>query len=130
MRRLFYINVGPAQVVTFGPLLTSLVIELLEAVLFANIRFHDTVSRGRLLNRFGKDFEGLFSETTLFFSSIMTHDNIGIDSRLADNFGRSLIFALSFFVTVVSVTLAGGVPFLIAIVILGFIYYDGLQHFS
>lgn len=31
---------------------------LLQAVLFANIRFHDTVSRGRLLNRFGKDFEG------------------------------------------------------------------------
>lgn len=31
---------------------------LLEAVLFAHIRFHDTISRGRLLNRFGKDFEG------------------------------------------------------------------------
>jgi hypothetical protein len=30
---------------------------LLETVLFAHIRFHDTVSRGRLLNRFGKDFE-------------------------------------------------------------------------
>ena len=34
---------------------------LLESVLFADIRFHDTVSRGRLLNRFGKDFEGWFS---------------------------------------------------------------------
>ncbi len=31
---------------------------LLETVLFAKIRFHDTVSRGRILNRFGKDFEG------------------------------------------------------------------------
>lgn len=31
---------------------------LLESVLFADIRFHDTVSRGRVLNRFGKDFEG------------------------------------------------------------------------
>lgn len=57
----------------------------------------------------------------------MTHSNIGIDSRLSDNFGRSVIFALSFFVTVVSVTLAGGFPFLIAIVLLGFIYFDGLQ---
>ena len=37
------------------------VVELLESVLFANIRFHDTVSRGRLLNRFGKDFEGHIS---------------------------------------------------------------------
>ena len=38
--------------------------ELLETVLFANIRFHDTVSRGRLLNRFGKDIEGLSSSMT------------------------------------------------------------------
>ena len=35
-------------------------IGLLETILFANIRFHDTVSRGRVLNRFGKDFEGLW----------------------------------------------------------------------
>jgi len=38
---------------------TVLYERLLETVLFANIRFHDTVSRGRLLNRFGKDFEGM-----------------------------------------------------------------------
>ena len=38
--------------------------ELLETVLFANIRFHDTVSRGRLLNRFGKDIEGFSSSMT------------------------------------------------------------------
>ena len=31
---------------------------LLESVLFSTLRFHDTISRGRLLNRFGKDFEG------------------------------------------------------------------------
>ena len=41
---------------------------LLESVLFADIRFHDTVSRGRLLNRFGKDFEGWFFS---FKSSIL-----------------------------------------------------------
>lgn len=34
---------------------------LLERVLFANIRFHDTINRGRLLNRFAKDFEGMLS---------------------------------------------------------------------
>ena len=33
---------------------------LLESVLFADILFHDTVSRGRLLNRFGKDMSGWF----------------------------------------------------------------------
>lgn len=40
---------------------------LLESVLFADIRFHDTVSRGRLLNRFGKDFEGWL--ITFWFSN-------------------------------------------------------------
>lgn len=60
----------------------------------------------------------------------MTRNNIGVDSRLADHFGRSLIFALSFVVMIVSVTFAGGIPFLIAIIILGFIYYDGVQLFS
>ncbi|KAJ3515541.1 hypothetical protein NLJ89_g1687 [Agrocybe chaxingu] len=54
---------------------------LLEGVLFADIRFHDTVSRGRLLNRFGKDFEG-------------------IDSSLSDNFGRSIMYGLSAFTTI------------------------------
>ena len=38
---------------------TVLYKRLLESVLFAQIRFHDTVNRGRLLNRFGKDFEGV-----------------------------------------------------------------------
>jgi len=42
--------------------LTVLYERLLETVLFANIRFHDTVSRGWLLNRFGKDFEGMGEE--------------------------------------------------------------------
>jgi hypothetical protein len=36
---------------------------MLESVLFAKLRFHDTTSRGRLLNRFGKDIEGLDSST-------------------------------------------------------------------
>lgn len=42
---------------------------MLETVLFANVRFHDTVSRGRLLNRFGKDFEGMIVFHILKYSS-------------------------------------------------------------
>jgi len=57
----------------------------------------------------------------------MNHNNTGIDSRLSDHFGRSIMFALTFVVTVVSVTLAGGLPFLVAIVCLGFMYYDGVH---
>ncbi|KAJ4490185.1 multidrug resistance-associated ABC transporter [Lentinula aciculospora] len=78
---------------------------LLETVLFANMRFHDTISRGRLLNRFGKDFEG-------------------IDSSLSDNFGRSIQYALSAVATLISVSVAGGPPFVVAALILGVVYWN------
>ncbi|KAL1948837.1 hypothetical protein VTO73DRAFT_10643 [Trametes versicolor] len=78
---------------------------LLEGVLFANIRFHDTASRGRLLNRFGKDFEG-------------------IDSSLPDNFGRSVFYAASVLTTFVTVSVVGGPLFILAAVIFAFLYYS------
>ncbi|CAL1699089.1 unnamed protein product [Somion occarium] len=78
---------------------------LLEGILFANLRFHDTVSRGRLLNRFGKDFEG-------------------IDSNLPDNFGRSVIFGLSAMTSVITVSVIGGLPFILAAILLGTLYYN------
>ncbi|GLB42389.1 putative atp-binding cassette transporter [Lyophyllum shimeji] len=87
---------------------TVLYKRLLEAVLFANIRFHDTVSRGRLLNRFGKDFEG-------------------IDSSLSDNFGRSIIYALSALTTIVTVSVVGGPLFIFAACILGIIYWNAAK---
>ncbi|KAH8996013.1 ATP-binding cassette transporter [Lactarius akahatsu] len=71
---------------------TMLYKKLLETVLFANIRFHDTVSRGRLLNRFGKDFEG-------------------IDSSLSDNFGRSTVNGLSVTTTFTTLSIVGGPQF-------------------
>ncbi|QRW05470.1 ABC transporter [Ceratobasidium sp. AG-Ba] len=78
---------------------------LLEAVLFANIRFHDTVSRGRLLNRFGKDFEGL-------------------DSSIADNLGRTIMYALSVVVTFITVTYVGGWRFFILASLMAVLYYN------
>ncbi|KZT58208.1 multidrug resistance-associated ABC transporter [Calocera cornea HHB12733] len=84
---------------------TVLYKRLLEAVLFAKIRFHDTVSRGRLLNRFGKDFEGL-------------------DSSLADNFGRTLFYALNVVTTFITVSYVGGPGFMVAACCLGFLYYQ------
>ncbi|KAI0641508.1 multidrug resistance-associated ABC transporter [Trametes meyenii] len=84
---------------------TALYKRLLEGVLFANIRFHDTVSRGRLLNRFGKDFEG-------------------IDSSLPDNFGRSVFYAVNVVTTFVTISVVGGPPFVLAAIIFGFLYYS------
>ena len=75
-------------------------LELLEGVLFANIRFHDTVSRGRLLNRFGKDFEG-------------------VDSSLPDNFGRSVLFGLSALTSAITVSAVGSPHFILDAVMLG-----------
>jgi len=97
---------------------------LLESILFADIRFHDTVSRGRVLNRFGKDFEGrayFFGLFGFLLYSLFT----GIDSSLADNFGRSVIYALSASTTIVTVSIVGGPPFIFAAMILGVIYWNG-----
>ncbi|KAJ7641019.1 multidrug resistance-associated ABC transporter [Roridomyces roridus] len=79
--------------------------KLLEAVLFAQIRFHDTVSRGRLLNRFGKDLEG-------------------IDSGLSLNFGTALIRFGAILTTIVTVSLVGGPAFVLAAFFLGVMYYQ------
>ncbi|KAF8707606.1 Multidrug resistance-associated ABC transporter, partial [Rhizoctonia solani] len=88
-----------------GSIRASTYKRLLEAVLFANIRFHDTISKGRLLNRFGKDFEG-------------------VDSSVADNLGRTIMYALSVLVTFVTVTYVGGIRFFALACITGVLYYN------
>ncbi|KLO19366.1 ATP-binding cassette transporter [Schizopora paradoxa] len=77
---------------------------LLRVVLSAQIRFHDTISRGRLLNRFGKDFEG-------------------IDSSLAGNLGRSVENGISLTVTLCAITFVGGPLFVLSTAVLGILYY-------
>lgn len=84
---------------------TTLYKRLLECVLFAKIRFHDTVSRGRLLNRFGKDFEG-------------------IDSNLSDHFGRSLVNGLSAVATFITISVVGGWPFVAVTLLVSIFYYQ------
>ncbi|KAG8803549.1 hypothetical protein FRC16_004675 [Serendipita sp. 398] len=79
--------------------------KLLKSVLFAPIRFHDTTNRGRLLNRFGKDFEG-------------------IDSSLADNFGRSVFNLAAVVTTIATVSFVGGWPFFLSFLILAIFYFE------
>ena len=80
---------------------------MLESVLFAKLRFHDTTSRGRLLNRFGKDVEGLDSSMA---------DNCGLSVNFFTKLAvvRSLAYGLNVCVTFVSITYVGGLPFIIA----------------
>ncbi|EJC97742.1 multidrug resistance-associated ABC transporter [Fomitiporia mediterranea MF3/22] len=79
--------------------------KLLETVLFASLRFHDTVSRGRLLNRFEKDMEV-------------------IDSSLPDDFGNTLIFFTTACAAIATITYVGGPRFFAATLILGVFYYN------
>ena len=51
---------------------------------------------------------------------------VGIDSSLADDFGRSIINALAVVITVVTVTIVGGFPFLLAIIVIGYLCYNGV----
>ncbi|KAJ7097582.1 hypothetical protein C8R44DRAFT_889121 [Mycena epipterygia] len=78
--------------------------KLLETVLFSNIRFHDTIARGNLLNRFGKDFQI-------------------IDGFIADDLGRALKLGVAVVITLFMITLVGGLPFLCVAFALGLVYY-------
>ncbi|KAF9225872.1 multidrug resistance-associated ABC transporter [Gyrodon lividus] len=102
-----FLNVFRFFILYTGSINASTVLykRLLETVLFANIRFHDTISRGRLLNRFGKDFEG-------------------IDSSMSDNFGRSIIYGLATASIAITISVIGGIPFITAGLILSYVYYN------
>ncbi|GMK55034.1 hypothetical protein CspeluHIS016_0200900 [Cutaneotrichosporon spelunceum] len=96
----------PYAVMYAGNLRASRILHagMLKAVLFAPLRFHDTTNRGRLLNRFGKDIEGL-------------------DSKMANNFGRTVQYLLKVVCTVTVVTYIGGWRFVVALCLVGILYY-------
>ncbi|KAJ7122930.1 multidrug resistance-associated ABC transporter [Mycena epipterygia] len=89
---------------------TVLYKRLLEAILFADIRFHDTSSRGRLLNRFGKDFEG-------------------IDSVLAENIGYCTVYVMATITSIITMSFVGGIPFAIVAFVIGIIIYNATSIF-
>ncbi|KAF5371802.1 hypothetical protein D9758_003453 [Tetrapyrgos nigripes] len=101
------VNTARCRVEDRGSIHASKVLykRLLETILFANIRFHDTVNRGRVLNRFGKDFEG-------------------IDSALSDKFGSTFQHGISTAATVITLSVIGGPWFILGEVIVGYIYWS------
>ncbi|KAF7325679.1 Multidrug resistance-associated ABC transporter protein [Mycena kentingensis (nom. inval.)] len=96
-----------------GSIKTSRVVfqRLLHSILFANIRFHDTISRGRLLNRFGKDMEG-------------------IDKRVATTIGHCIIALISACITFAVISVVGGPIFFAATVVLGWVHWKYGKMFS
>nr|GAT54702.1 multidrug resistance-associated ABC transporter protein [Mycena chlorophos] len=77
---------------------------LLHSILLANIRFHDTISRGLLLNRFGRDLEG-------------------IDRRISATIGHCVIAFISTWITFVVISVVGGPIFCLAAFVLGVVFF-------
>ncbi|KAJ6552953.1 multidrug resistance-associated ABC transporter [Mycena capillaripes] len=100
--------------------------KLLQAVLFAHIRFHDTVSRGRLLNRFGKDLEGrnnsphFEADNTLTERQASTAICLAISEEPLYTSSRSL-----YVTTIITISFIGGRPFVLGAFIISLFYYQG-----
>lgn len=94
---LFEIALEAAKMLTlvYASLQASKVLfkHMLAAVLKAPLRFHDTVSRGRLLNRFSYDFKEM-------------------DSEVVDTFDRTADQAITIVITMTAIATGGGLPFI------------------
>jgi hypothetical protein len=55
----------------------------------------------------------------------MSHFELGIDSSLSDNFGRTIVGAFSVMTTFLTISIVGGPQFLFFIVITGLLYWNG-----
>ncbi|KAF7316454.1 Multidrug resistance-associated ABC transporter protein [Mycena indigotica] len=84
---------------------------LLHSILLANVRFHETISRGRLLNRFGKDMEG-------------------IDKRISATIGHCVIAFTSAWITFTIISVVGGPVFCLVAVVLGLVFFHYGKMFS
>ena len=94
---------------------------LLESVLFADVRFHDTISRARLLNCLGKVFE---CRLLLIFGSKSII--LGIDSKLSDDF---FFFDRGYILSGTSLSAMGGLPFIFAAFVFSNAYWNG-KHYN
>ena len=97
---------------------------MLEKILFAKIRFHDTVSTGRLLNRFGKDFEGE-STSDVALVNLTVFCRTVIDSQISSDMGHTIRLTLSAIATVVLIGFIAGLPFQMGVILLGASYVSG-----
>lgn len=44
---------------------------------------------------------------------------------MSDNFGRSIVYGLAALTIIVTISIVGGLPFIIAALVLSFLYYNG-----
>ena len=100
---------------------------LLESVLFADMRFHDTISRGRLLNRFGNDFGSSLIHFRFQIDSNVDRllPILAIDGSLSVSLNQSIASVLSSIITIITISYVGGLPFMFAVLLLGIVYWNG-----
>lgn len=78
--------------------------QMLQAVMRAPLRFHDTTPKGRMLNRFGEDVQSM-------------------DAQLPVSLDKALETLVTLITSSVGVAIGGGSPFLILLVILGPVFF-------
>lgn len=103
---------------------------LLRSILRAPLRFFDTQALGRLLNRFGKDIEGVgtsFFRHASFFISLTNLPSS--DSQLPDTWGRTLMYGLGV-LTTLTVVASVAPAFLVGFFVLSFAYAHYAKLFS
>lgn len=44
---------------------------------------------------------------------------------MSDNFGRSIVYGLAATTIIITISVVGGPPFIIAALVLGYVYYNG-----
>jgi len=63
----------------------------------------------------------------MFWSAYFIRFSLGIDSSLSDNFGRSIVFGLAALTIIITISFVGGLPFIIAALVVSYLYYNGKE---
>lgn len=61
----------------------------------------------------------------MFQNTYFIRFSLGIDSSMSDNFGRSIVYGLAAMTIIITISVVGGLPFIIAALILSYLYYNG-----
>lgn len=47
---------------------------------------------------------------------------------MSDNFGRSIVYGLAALTIIITISIVGGLPFILAALVLSYVYYNGEEY--